>query len=474
MSGLKQAAWDWIDQNRERLIEVSDKIWEYAELGFVEVKSAKLLVDELERQDFKVAMEVAGIPTAFVATWGSGGPVIGIMGEYDSIPGVSNKAVPVKDPLIEGGPGHGCSHNIHGVSGLGGALAVKVAMDKAEVPGTIKFFGCPAEEMLSGKVWMVRDGVFNGVDACLSHHPNSLNTASLQSSNANNSVKFHFYGKTAHAAGSPEQGRSALDAVELMNIGVNYMREHVIEKARLHYIIEEGGYQPNVVPDYARVWYLIRAPERDQVDHIYDWVLRIAEGAALMTGTTYKVEFKKAIYNKMPNKTLSKLVIANMREIGAPTYSDEELAFAAKIAEVVPMQAKMDSLRKRKIPEWKRYVDVNLVTDILNPWNEGNVSAGSTDVADVSWNTPTMEFSTTTVVLGTPGHSWTTVATSGMSIGHKSLLFAAKTMAGAALELMTDRDLLKKAQDELKERLAGGKYTSPLPPDAKPPLDQWI
>ncbi len=234
MSGLKQAAWDWIDQNRERLIEVSDEIWEYAELGFVEVKSAKLLVDELERQGFKVAMEVAGIPTAFVATWGSGRPVIGIMGEYDSIPGVSNKAVPVKDPLIEGGPGHGCSHNIHGVSGLGGALAVKVAMDKVKVPGTIKFFGCPAEEMLSGKVWMVRDGVFNGVDACLSHHPNSLNTASLQSSNANNSVKFHFYGKTAHAAGSPEQGRSALDAVELMNIGVNYMREHVIEKARLH------------------------------------------------------------------------------------------------------------------------------------------------------------------------------------------------------------------------------------------------
>jgi len=456
MSKKKQAAREWIDENRERLIEISDAIWEYAELGFVEFKSAKLLADELEKNGFQVEREVAEIPTAFVATWGSGKPVIGIMGEYDALPGLSNKVVPVKDPLIEGGPGHGCGHNVHGVSGLGGALAVKAAMEELKIPGTIKYFGCPAEEMLSGKVWMVRDGVFDGVDACLSHHPSSMNTAGLKSSNANNSVKFHFYGKTAHAAGSPEQGRSALDAVELMNVGVNYMREHIIEKARIHYVIEEGGGQPNVVPDYA------------------EWVLKIAEGAALMTGTTHKAEFKKAIYNKMPNRTLSELVITNMREIGAPTYTEEELAFAAKIAEAVPRQAKRDSLRKSKVPEWEKYKDVDLVTDILDPWNEGDVSAGSTDVSDVSWNTPTMEFSTTTVVLGTPGHSWTTVATSGMSIGHKSLIFAAKTMAGAALELMTDKDLLKKAQDELKERLAGRKYKSPVPPDAKPPLDQWL
>jgi len=474
MSDFKRTARDWIEENRERLIEICDEIWEYAELGFVEFKSAKLLADELEKNGFRVEREVAGIPTAFVATWGSGRPVIGIMGEYDALPGVSNKAVPVKAPLIDGGPGHGCGHNVHGVSGLGGALAVKTAMEKLKIPGTIKYFGCPAEEMLSGKVWMVRDGVFDGVDACLSHHTSSMNTAGLKSNNANNSVKFHFYGKTAHAAGSPEQGRSSLDAVELMNVGVNYMREHIIEKARIHYVIEEGGGQPNVVPDYARVWYLVRAPERDQVDHIYDWVLKIAEGAALMTGTTHKVEFKKAIYNKMPNRTLAELVVANMREVGAPTYTEEELSFAAKIAEAVPRQAKMDSLRKSKVPEWKKYSDVDLVTDILDPWNEGDVSAGSSDVSDVSWNTPTMEFHTTATVLGTPGHSWTTVATCGMSIGHKSLIFASKTMAGAALELMTDKDLLKKAQDELKERLAGRKYKSPVPPDAKPPLDQWL
>jgi len=470
---VKKIANGWIDENRERLIEISDAIWEYAELGFVEFKSAKLLADELEKNGFQVEREVAEIPTAFVATWGSGKPVIGIMGEYDALPGVSNKVVPVKDPLIEGGPGHGCGHNVHGVSGLGGALAVKAAMEELKIPGTIKYFGCPAEEMLSGKVWMVRDGVFDGVDACLSHHPSSMNTAGLKSSNANNSVKFHFYGRTAHAAGSPEQGRSALDAVELMNVGVNYMREHIIEKARIHYVIEEGGGQPNVVPDYARVWYLVRAPERDQVDHIYEWVLKIAEGAALMTGTTHEVELAKAIFNLLPNRTLAELVIANMREVGAPTYTEEELEFARKIGETVSKRAKIEGLRAYNVPNWEKYVDVDLVTDILDPWDEGKVMPGSTDVSDVSWNTPTTEFYTTGTVLGSPGHSWRTVATSGMSIGHKSLIFAAKTMAGATLDLMTDADLLKKAQEEYRNRLAGRRYKTPLPPDAKPPLDQW-
>jgi aminobenzoyl-glutamate utilization protein B len=470
---MKKTAFEWIEKNRETLIEISDAIWEYAELGFVEFKSAKLLADELESHGFEVERGVAGIPTAFVATWGAGKPVIGINGEYDALPGISNKALPHQDPLLEGAPGHGCGHNIHGSSGLGGALGLKAAMEAEEIPGTIKYFGCPAEEMLSGKVWMVREGIYDGVDACLSHHPFNFNTAGVGSTLANNSVKFHFYGKTAHAAGSPEQGRSALDAVELMNIGVNYMREHVIEKARIHYVIEEGGGQPNVVPDYARVWYLIRAPERDQVDHIHDWVCRIAEGAALMTGTTHEVELAKAIFNLLPNRTLAELVIANMREVGAPEYTEEELKFARKIGETVSKRAKIGGLRAYNVPNWKKYMDVDFARDILDPWDEGRVMPGSTDVSDVSWNTPTTEFYTTGSVLGSPGHSWRTVATSGMSIGHKSLIFAAKTMAGAALELMTNKDLLKKAQDEHKKRLAGRKYKSPLPPDAKPPLDQW-
>ena len=472
-SRVKKIANGWIGENREKLIEISDAIWEYAELGFVEYKSAKLLADELESQGFEVEREVAGIPTAFVARWGAGKPVIGINGEYDALPGISNEAVPVQAPLQEGAPGHGCGHNIHGVSGLGGALGLKAAMESEGIPGTIKYFGCPAEEMLSGKVWMVREGIYEGVDACLSHHPFSFNGAGVGSTLANNSVKFHFYGKTAHAAGSPEQGRSALDAVELMNVGVNYMREHIIEKARIHYVIEEGGGQPNVVPDYARVWYLIRAPERDQVDHIYDWVLRIAEGAALMTGTTHEVELAKAIFNLLPNRTLAELVIANMREVGAPEYTEEELEFARKIGETVSKWAKIGGLKAYNVPNWEKYVDVDLATDILDPWDEGKVMPGSTDVSDVSWNTPTTEFYTAGSVLGSPGHSWRTVATSGMSIGHKSLIFAAKTMAGTALDLVTDADLLRKAQDEHRKRLAGKKYKSPLPPDAKPPLDQW-
>ncbi|MEE8354246.1 MAG: amidohydrolase, partial [Candidatus Bathyarchaeia archaeon] len=258
---MKQTAWTWIEDNKERLIEISDMIWGYAELGLVEERSAKLLADELESHGFKVERGVGGMPSAFYGVWGSGEPVIGIMGEYDALPGLSNKAVPRKEPLKEGAPGHGCGHNIHGTSGLAAAIALRYALEEQGTRATVKFYGTPAEENYDGKVFMARTGIFDEVDACLSHHPGSVNTAGLGSSNAMNSVKFHYYGKTAHAAGSPEQGRSSLDAVELMNIGVNYMREHVIEKARVHYVIEEGGGQPNVVPDYARTWYYIRAPE---------------------------------------------------------------------------------------------------------------------------------------------------------------------------------------------------------------------
>jgi aminobenzoyl-glutamate utilization protein B len=470
---VKQFAWDWIDENACRLIEISDEIWEYAELGFIEFKSSKLLADELERHGFEVERGVAGIPTSFVATWGSGRPVIGVMGEFDALFGLSQKAVPWKEPIEEGMPGHGCGHNIHGTSGLGGALAVRYAMEEEGLPGTIRFFGCPAEEMLSGKVWMVREGVFDGVDACLSHHPSELNTADLMSCNACKAIKFHFRGKTAHAAGSPEQGRSALDAIELMNVGVNFLREHVIDKARIHYVIEEGGGQPNVVPDYARSSYYVRAPEMDQLEPIYERVVKIARGAAMMTETEMEVEFVKCSYNLIPNRAMSEAIVANMRMIGAPEYTEEELEFARKIGETVPRQEKMNSLRKSKIPGWEKYIDVDIATDILDPLNEGEVGAGSTDVGDVSWNAPTVEFGTATWALGTPGHSWHAVAQGAMGIGHKSLIFAAKTIAGTALDLMTRPKLLKKAQDELRERLMGKTYRSAVPQDAKPLLDHW-
>jgi aminobenzoyl-glutamate utilization protein B len=468
---MKDKAWRWIDDNGDRLVEISDTIWEYAELGLVEDRSSKLLADEMEEHGFEVERGVAGMPSAFVATWGSGKPVIGVMGEYDALPGISQKKVPYKDPLREGAPGHGCGHNIHGTSGMAGAVAVRYTLEAEGLPGTIKFFGSPAEENYDGKVFMVRSGYFDGVEACLSHHPSSMNTAGLSSSTAVNSVKFHFYGKTSHAAGNPEQGRSALDAIELMNIGVNFLREHVIDKARIHYVIEEGGGQPNVVPDYARSWYYIRAPERDQLEPIYERIIKIAEGAALMTDTELKAEFIVGIYNKLPSKVLSEVVVSNMREIGAPTYTDEELDFAGKIAESVPRQQKINSLRKSKVPDWEKYVDVDIFTDILDPWNEGEVSAGSTDVSDVSWQTPTMEFGTAAFVLGAPGHSWQHVACSGTSIGHKSLIFAAKTIAGSALDLFTKPELLERAQEEHDEKMKGRTYRCPIPDQIPPPLE---
>ena len=468
---MKQNAWDWIDGNRKRLIEISDKIWGFAELGLMEHRSSKLLADELEKHGFRVERNVAGMPTAFVATWGEGKPVIGVMGEYDALPGISQKKVSKKDPLIEGAPGHGCGHNIHGVSGMAGAIAIRYALEELGLEGTVKFYGTPAEENYDGKVFMARAGLFDGVKACLSHHPGSMNVAGLASSNAVNNVKFHFHGKTSHAAGSPEQGRSALDAVELMNVGVNFLREHVIEKARIHYVIEAGGGQPNVVPDYARSWYYVRAPERDQLEPIYNRILKIAEGAAMMTETALKVEFLGGCYNKLPNRALSELVTENMREIGAPRYTGEELEFAGRIAETFPKEQKRDVLRNRKVPDWEKYIDVDLVTDILDAWDEGEVSAGSTDVSDVSWKTPTMEFSTTTFVLGAPGHSWQHVACSGMSIGHKSLIFAAKTIAGTAMDLMTKPELLKKAWDEFGKRMEGRTYRCPIPDDIQPPLE---
>jgi len=473
MEKEKEYALSVIDKYEGRFVEVSDLVWEFAELGLVEFKSSSLLADELEKHGFRVIRGIAGMPTAFMAEWGSGKPVIGIMGEYDALPGLSQKPVPWKEPLVEGAPGHGCGHNIHGVSGLAAAIAVRYAMEKFGIRGTIRFYGCPAEENFSGKVYMVRDGYFNDVDAVISHHPSTMNGATLMSSLANNSVKFHFYGRASHAAASPEAGRSALDAVELMNVGVNYLREHVIQDARIHYVIEKGGDQPNIVPPYARSWYLIRAPEREQVEEIYNWILDIAKGAALMTQTQHKVEFIKGVYNKIPNRTIAETIVKNMRLIGLPKYSDEDIKFAQEIAKTIPIEEKINQLRNSKRPGWEKLIDKLMDDEIPDPWGEGEVSHGSTDVSDVSWQAPTVEFGTATWVLGTPGHSWQNVAQCKVGLGHKSLIFAAKTMAATALDLLMNKELLEKAKEEHKNRLRGRVYKSPLPPDHKPPLDAW-
>jgi len=473
MSVEKKTAFDWIEKTKDRIIEVSDKIWDFAELGLIEFKSSSLLADELEKHGFRVERGIAGMPTAFVANWGEGKPVVGVMGEYDALPGLSQKKVSWKEPLEPGKPGHGCGHNIHGSSGIAAAIAVKKAMEKHKIKGMIKFFGCPAEENFSGKVYMVRDGYFSDVDAVISHHPGTMNSASLESSLAINSFKFHFYGEASHAGSSPEQGRSALDAVELMNTGVNYLREHVIQDARIHYIIEKGGDQPNVVPPYARSWYYIRAPERDQVKFISDWILDIAKGAAIMTKTEMKTEFLDGIYNLIPNRTVSELILKNMREIGLPKHNNEDLEFAGKIAETIKPETKIAELKKSKRPGWEELVDKLMDDEVPDPWGEGEVMHGSTDVGDVSWQAPTVEFGTATWVLGTPGHSWQVVAQSGVGLGHASLIFSAKVMAATAIDLLTNKDALNKAKEEHRRRIGNKKYRPPIPPEKKPPLNIW-
>ena len=468
----KKIALDWISENEQQIIDVSDAIWKYAEVGLLEFKSSKLLADTLEQNGFQVDHGVAGMPTALVATYGSEKPVIGILGEYDAMPGLSQKAVPYEEPLEEGAPGHGCGHNLFGASGMGGAIAVKVAMEKQGIKGTIKYFGCPAEETLVGKVFMVRDGLFKDVDASISHHIGAAHNSALKSSNAMNSVKFVFHGHTAHAGSMPWQGRSALDAVELMNNGVNFMREHVVPQSRIHYVIQDGGGQPNVVPGRASVWYYVRASEREIVEHIYNWILDIAEAAAKMTKTTCEVKFLTGVHNRIPNRTIAELHIKNMREIGAPTYTEEELDFAHKIGEQVSPAEKRT---------WGYHVPggavdtvgIDLDTRIHDPWGEGTSSGGSTDEGDITWNLPAAGFNTGSRIIGAPGHHWMTVASSGMSIGHKNLIFASKVLASSAIDLMVNPELLKKAKKEFEKRMAGRTYKSPLPPDLKPPLDQF-
>lgn len=472
-TSTKSVALEWVDAHADLIVGIHQQMWEHPEVGLQEYAASKLLADTLEAHGFTVERGVAGMPTAFVATYGAGGPVIGVMAELDALPGLSQKNVPYREPAVEGGAGHGCGHCSYAATAVAAALAVKAALDAGQLAGTIKCFGCPAEETLIGKVFMVRDGVFDGLDACLGHHPGSVNGVFMGSSNAMNSVKFEFFGKASHAAGSPEQGVSALDAVELMNTAVNYMREHVVQEARIHYVIEEGGHEPNVVPAYARSWYYVRAPGRELVDQYYERILRIADGADLMVGTTHKVQFLAGAHNTIPNRPLAEQIVANMRMVGAPTYTEAELRFAAELGATITPQEKRAVLERSLLPDALELMDVHLNSRIYDPWGEERKGGGgSTDVADVSWNTPTVEFSTAVFIVGAPGHSWQHTAVSGTSIGHKSTLFAAKVMAATVVDLLTGPDLLAQVQADWRKRMAGRVYRSPLPADLQPPLDQ--
>ncbi len=464
--GLEEKALDFLGANEDKLVELAKSIWEHPELGVQETYASQLLAEQLKEAGFSVEMGVGQMPTAFVASWGEGRPIIGILGEYDALPSLSQKMSTIKDPIEEDGPGHGCGHNLLGVGALGAALAVKAAMEEKSIEGTIRYYGCPAEETLVGKVYMARDGVFDDLDAAITWHPAFANSLWASSALALNSFKVNFHGRASHAGGSPEMGRSALDGVQLMDVGVNYMREHIIKDARVHCVITDGGRAPNVVPPYAQVWYYVRAPKRDQVEEIYAWVLNIAQGAALMTETTYDVEFLTGCYNVLPNDVIGDLLMEKLKVVGAPQFTEEEKAFAKQLQETFPPGSIEKSLERYKMT--REEVGDPLCDKVIEPYDKGEVMGGSTDVGDVSHIAPTAQLTTCCEALGTPGHSWQTVVTSGSSIGFKGMMVAARVLALTALDLETKPELLQAAREEFEKSTDGKKYVSPLPEEAIP------
>ena len=443
-----------LDKQMQKYSDIAQNIWNWAELGYQEEKSAALLQKTLADAGFKIEKGVAKIPTAFTASYGSGRPVIGILGEYDALPGISQEAVPEQKARIVGGAGHACGHHLFGTASAAGAIAIKEWMQATNTKGTIRFYGTPAEEGGAGKVYMVRAGLFDDVDAVLHWHPGSQNAANASSSLANKSAKFRFYGQAAHAAGAPERGRSALDGVEALNFMVNMMREHVPADSRIHYVITRGGEAPNVVPAFAEVFYYTRHPEMQMVREIFDRVVRAAEGAALGTGTRMEYEVIHGIFNVLPNETLARLMHQNLELVGGVEYDETEKAFAEKIRASYETEKTLESANEIQPFEVHR---------------KGR--GGSTDVGDVSWVVPTAGMSAATWVPGTGAHSWQAVAAGGTSIGKKGMMVAAKTIALTAMDIFKNPTITEKAKEELdKSRGAEFVYKSLLG-DREPPLD---
>lgn len=442
-----------IDARTDQYAAAAKKIWDYAEVGFQETQSTALLQQMLKDAGFVVQANVAGMPTAFMATFGSGKPVIGILGEFDALPGVAQMAVPEHQPIPGQVAGHACGHHLFGVASAAAAIAVKDWLTANKRAGTIRFYGTPAEEGGSGKVYMVREGLFNDVDVVLNWHPGAGNGAGYGSSLANKTGKFRFYGQASHAAAAPERGRSALDAVEAMDVMVNMLREHVPQETRIHYVITRGGEAPNVVPAFAEVYYYVRNPRRDNVKSIWERIERAAQGAALGTDTRMEVEITGGVHELLGNETLAKVMDTNLRLVGGYTYTAEEKEFATKIQrtftnEVPPLES----------------------TNIIQPLRVSDGSA-STDVGDVSWAVPTVGMSAATWVPGTAAHSWQAVAAGGTSIGTKGMMIAAKTMALAATDLYSNPVIIEDAKKEfLKKRGVNFKYEA-LIGDRKPALD---
>lgn len=441
-----------VDARAADTARVAKAIWDWAEVGYKEDKSSALLASELQKAGFKVTKGVAGIPTAFTAEWGTGGPVIGVLGEFDALPGISQDAVPTRDPIAGKEAAHACGHNLFGAGSVTAAIAIKQWLQASGTPGRIRFYGTPAEEGGSGKVYMVREGLFNYVDFAIHWHPGDENSAAAKTSLANRSAKFRFKGRAAHAAGAPEQGRSALDGVEAMNVMVNMMREHTTMDSRIHYVITEGGSAPNVVPDTAESFYYVRHSRTDEVEAMWKRLEDIARGAALGTGTEVSWEVIHGNNPLLVNETLAKMMDGKLRQIGGLSLTPQETAFATEIGKTLAKPKPVESAGQ------------------IGAYSK-SLGYGSTDVGDVSWATPTVGLSTATWAPGTPAHSWQSAAASGTSLGFKGAQLAAKAMTLAAIQLFTDPALRTAARAEFDASRGPGYTYKSLLGDRKPPLD---
>lgn len=459
-----------VESRKNETIAISDAVWEYAESRFQEFKSSKAEADYMTKMGFKVTMGIGGEDTAFVAEYGSGKPVIAVLGEYDALSGLSQKAdTPCHDPIVPGKDGHGCGHNLLGAASMAAAVAVKDYMVEKKLPGTIRYYGCPAEENAGGKAFLVREGCFNDCDIAITWHPGWTNGVTASGSLANFRVFYTFHGLSSHAAGAPHLGRSALDAVEIMNVGVNYMREHMIDEARIHYaVINTGGTAPNVVQSEAQVLYAIRAPKVTQVKELFERVNKCAQGAALITETSVDIEQVSAYSDYIRCDVIADVLGKHMEELLPIGYTDEEMAYAKKFQEVITdldrsgLKARAKAIGGKNANE---LLEKPLWDFMTYPTGGGK---GSTDVGDVSWVVPTAQFGAVTLAAGTPGHAWQVVAQGKGPVAHKGVLFAAKVMAATAYDFLTNPELVKKAKEDWLEKLDGETYPGALPPDAKP------
>ena len=451
MSKNKKALLTSVEKHKNELIKISDDIWGLAETAFEETKSAEILASYAEKNGFTVERGVAGMPTAFVATYGSGSPVISVLGEFDALPGISQKATPTKSPLKEGAAGHGCGHNLFGAGSLGAAIAIKELIQAGKIKGTVKFLGTPSEEKFFGKIWMVNAGLWDDVDVNISWHPSAETKADVQSSLALVDFKVEFFGQAAHASADPWNGRSASDALELYASGINYYREHVRPSVRMHYHIQDGGQVVNVVPDYARIWVRVRDTKRSGMMPVYERVQEMAKGAAILANVEYKISLISGIYEVLVNREGGEIMQKNLELLGPIEYTDDEIAFGKKIQEITKKeQVGMDSA-------------INPLLDTRE-----NPGGGSTDVGDVSWNVANINLGVTTAPKDTPWHSWAVVACGGMSIGHKGMLYSSKAMSMTMLDLFENPALVDKVKAEYKERKGDEVYKAIIPKGPPP------